>query len=100
MAHPGFSPGTHIESITFSFIPQDIVVVNRRFLYFGFQGRRDLAEGALTSSPVPFLPNLLRPNLLRPKYNSIIVQKCGAAKVKIFHLDTAPVYQITFAVSS
>ena len=59
------------------------------------QGRRGLAEGALTPSPVPFLPNLLR-----PKYDSIIVQKCGAAKVKIFHLDTAPVYQITFAVSS
>ena len=34
---------------------------------FRFQGRCGLAEGALSPWSLPFLPNLLRPNLLRPE---------------------------------
>ena len=70
------------------------------FYISGIKGRYGLAEGALSPWSLPFLPNLLRPNLLRPECNPIIVQKSGAAKVEILHLNTAPVYQTILAVSS
>ena len=40
------------------------------FYISDIKGRCSLAEGALSPSSIPFLPNLLRPNLLRPKIQS------------------------------
>ncbi len=50
------------------------------------QGRCGPAEGALSPSSVPFLPNLLRPSLLRPKYSSSLSDGLNCVQVKFYHL--------------